>query len=114
MEKVPASAGASGHTGVFTASDQIIHCNYRDNGISKTGLNRAGSPLYVFRLNDKTSGSAVLKPGSSGSVDTKTEQAVKNALAQVGKRYVYGACRSQIVLIVVANLPCLQTSWFHH
>lgn len=90
--KGAASAGASGHTGVFTASNQIIHCNYRDNGISKTGLDRAGSPLYVFRLNDKTSGSAaVLKPGSSGSIDTKTEQAVKNALAQVGKRYVYGA-----------------------
>lgn len=90
--KGAASAGASGHTGVFTASNQIIHCNYRDNGISKTGLDRAGSPLYVFRLNDKTSGSsAVLNTGSTGEINTKTEQAVQIALKQVGKRYVYGA-----------------------
>lgn len=89
--KGAASAGASGHTGVFLSSNQIIHCNYRDNGISVTGLNRAGSPLYAFRLNDKTSGSTtILNDSSKTGISSKTEKAVQRALSQVGGRYVWG------------------------
>ncbi|WP_419154887.1 peptidoglycan amidohydrolase family protein [Weissella minor] len=31
--------GAGGHTGIFTDSSHIIHCNYSDNGISTTDYN---------------------------------------------------------------------------
>ena len=89
--KGAASAGASGHTGVFLSSNQIIHCNYRDNGISVTGLNRSGTPLYAFRLNDKTSGSTtILDDSSKTDISSKIEQAVQICLQQVGKPYVYG------------------------
>ena len=86
--KGAASAGASGHTGVFLSNSQIIHCNYRDNGITTTAVEgRAGSPLYCFRINDKTSGEVISTEASS----TKTENAVKLALSKVGRPYVYGA-----------------------
>lgn len=82
-----ASAGAAGHTGVFLSNSQIIHCNYSSNGISTTQVEgRAGSPIYCFRINDKTGGSS----GGGGTPDDKTEKAVKRALAQVGGRYVWG------------------------
>lgn len=83
-----ASAGAAGHTGVFLSNSQIIHCNYADNGISVTGVQgRAGSPLYCFRLIDKTGG-ATVNPSQPSS---KVEQAVQNCLAGVGRTpYVWG------------------------
>ncbi|MDT2614042.1 peptidoglycan amidohydrolase family protein [Enterococcus dongliensis] len=45
------SGGAFGHTGVATSGNTIIHCNYKDNGISETViLNRTGDPCYWFRF----------------------------------------------------------------
>ncbi|MGG5314547.1 peptidoglycan amidohydrolase family protein [Enterococcus sp. AZ072] len=45
------SAGAFGHTGVATSNSRIIHCNYKDNGISETLIaGRTGDPCYWYRL----------------------------------------------------------------
>ena len=83
-----ASAGASGHTGVFLSNSQIIHCNYSDNGITRTRVEgRAGSPIYCFRLVDKNPSSG---SGESSGTSSMTERAVVRALAQVGGRYVWG------------------------
>ena len=97
--KGSASAGASGHTGVFLDNNTIIHCNYADNGISVTPVSgRAGSPLYCFRLNNKD-GDARLNTGQStvsitttnpDGISDKMERAVQRALSQVGGRYVWG------------------------
>jgi len=50
-----ASAGAGGHTGIFIDSDNIIHCNYRYDGISINDHDDiwlyAGRPYYyIYRL----------------------------------------------------------------
>ena len=50
-----ASAGAGGHTGIFVDSDNIIHCNYRYNGITVNShdyiWDLAGQPyFYIYRL----------------------------------------------------------------
>lgn len=50
-----ASAGAGGHTGIFIDSDNIIHCNYRYDGISVNDHDDiwlyAGQPYYyIYRL----------------------------------------------------------------
>lgn len=88
--KGAASAGRNGHTGVFVNSNQIIHCNYADNGISTTRVDgRSGEPLYVFRLVNKASLPAP-------TVSSKTEQAVQRALSFVGKTpYVWGGVTTQ-------------------
>ena len=46
------SVGSNGHTGVYYSKDKIIHCNYKDNGISVTEIKgRAGGPpVYWYRL----------------------------------------------------------------
>ena len=45
------SSGGAGHTGVYYGNNQIIHCNYADNGISISGIaGRTGSPLHWYRL----------------------------------------------------------------
>lgn len=49
------SSGAGGHTGMFVDSDNIIHCNYRYNGITVNDHDDiwlyAGRPYYyVYRL----------------------------------------------------------------
>lgn len=85
------SAGAAGHTGVFLDKDTIIHCNYADNGISRTPVQgRSGTPLYCFRLNG-TNSSTGGSVGGGTSISNKTEQAVQNCLAGVGRTpYVWG------------------------
>lgn len=89
--KGSASAGASGHTGVFLSNNQIIHCNFRDNGITRTPVEgRAGSPLYVFRLVNKNPQVNIGGHISNMPTSSKVEGAVKRALSQVGGRYVYG------------------------
>lgn len=50
-----ASAGAGGHTGIFADSENIIHCNYRYNGITVNNhdyiWSLAGQPyFYIYRL----------------------------------------------------------------
>lgn len=50
-----ASAGAGGHTGIFVDSDNIIHCNYRFDGITVNNhdyiWSLAGQPyFYIYRL----------------------------------------------------------------
>lgn len=50
-----ASAGAGGHTGIFVDSENIIHCNYRYNGITINNhdyiWSLAGQPyFYIYRL----------------------------------------------------------------
>lgn len=88
--KGAASAGASGHTGVFLNNTTIIHCTYSKNGIATTPQQGwSGSPIYCFRLVNKYPD--ITTNNTTPSVSTKTEQAVKIALNQVGKRYVYGA-----------------------
>lgn len=83
--KGAASGGENGHTGVFVSNTHIIHCNYKDNGITTTPVaGRSGEPLYVFRLVNKAS-----QP--TPTVSSKTEQAVQIALQQKGKSYVWGA-----------------------
>ena len=88
-----ASAGASGHTGVFIDNQTIIHCNYNDNGITQTQASgRTGSPVACFRLIDKTNGATVSgstsghAPGgdSSNSGSAKLEEAIGYCLAGVG------------------------------
>lgn len=49
--KKGSSGGSFGHTGVATSNSKIIHCNYRDNGISETVITgRTGDPCYWFRF----------------------------------------------------------------
>nr|DAR89749.1 MAG TPA: peptidoglycan hydrolase [Caudoviricetes sp.] len=50
-----ASAGAGGHTGIFVDSENIIHCNYRFDGITVNSHDYiwalAGQPyFYIYRL----------------------------------------------------------------
>ena len=52
-----ASAGAGGHTGIFVDSENIIHCNYRYNGITVNSHDYiwalAGQPFfYMYRLSN--------------------------------------------------------------
>ena len=89
-----ASAGANGHTGVFLSNSQIIHCNYRDNGITRTQVEgRAGSPIYCFRLVNRHA-QLVNSNGQSSSSNqpsNKVETAVQRCLSRVGKTpYVWG------------------------
>ncbi|MDG4968245.1 phage tail tip lysozyme [Lactococcus lactis] len=49
------SSGAAGHTGIFLDANQIIHCNYGDNGVGIGDFNTVRSydgnpPFTVFRL----------------------------------------------------------------
>ncbi|RDX01544.1 hypothetical protein UR08_09835 [Listeria kieliensis] len=46
------SSGGNGHTGVFTSSSTIIHCNATSNGISETPVIGwvGGPPTYYYRL----------------------------------------------------------------
>ncbi|WPC08602.1 phage tail spike protein [Globicatella sp. PHS-GS-PNBC-21-1553] len=83
--KGAASGGENGHTGVFVSNTHIIHCNYKDNGITTTPVaGRSGEPLYVFRLVNKAS-----QP--TPTVSSKTEKAVQRALSYVGKTpYIWG------------------------
>ena len=82
-----ASAGSSGHTGVFLDNQTIIHCTYSKNGIATTPQQGwSGSPIYCFRLVNRYSATSP----SGGGIDAMTEQAVQRALSQVGGRYVYG------------------------
>lgn len=50
------SLGSGGHTGVALSNDQIIHSNYRDNGISTTAIegytSSGNTPTYWYRLNE--------------------------------------------------------------
>lgn len=56
------SSGAAGHTGIFIDHNNVIHCNYDNNGISIDNhdnmLNSTGMHWYAYRLKgDETSGS---------------------------------------------------------
>lgn len=49
------SSGAGGHTGIFIDPDNIIHCNYANNGISVNNYNQTAAAsgwmyCYVYRL----------------------------------------------------------------
>lgn len=64
------SSGAGGHTGIFVDSDNIIHCNYRFNGITVNDHDDiwiyAGRPYYyVYRLTNPNAQPA--KPKKAGS-----------------------------------------------
>ena len=63
-----ASAGAGGHTGIFVDSDNIIHCNYRYDGISVNDHDDiwlyAGRPYYyIYRLTNTNAQPEVPKKG---------------------------------------------------
>ena len=62
------SSGAGGHTGMFVDSDNIIHCNYRFNGITVNDHDDiwlyAGRPYYyVYRLTNPAAQPAEVKRG---------------------------------------------------
>lgn len=62
------SSGAGGHTGMFVDSDNIIHCNYRFNGITVNDHDDiwlyAGRPYYyVYRLTNPDAQPAEVKRG---------------------------------------------------
>lgn len=62
------SAGAGGHTGMFVDSDNIIHCNYRFDGITVNDHDDiwlyAGRPYYyVYRLTNSSARAAEKKLG---------------------------------------------------
>lgn len=63
-----ASAGAGGHTGIFIDSDNIIHCNYRYDGISVNDHDDiwlyAGRPYYyIYRLTNSNAQPEAPKKG---------------------------------------------------
>lgn len=63
-----ASAGAGGHTGIFVDSDNIIHCNYRFDGITVNDHDDiwlyAGRPYYyVYRLTNPSAAAEEIKTG---------------------------------------------------
>lgn len=64
------SSGGAGHTGVYYGNNQIIHCNYADNGISVSGIaGRTGSPLHWYRLRGaRQTGNT----GTEGTIDQET------------------------------------------
>lgn len=50
------SGGSAGHTGIFLANNEIIHCSYSKNGIAVTPANGwmgdySGLPVHCYRLN---------------------------------------------------------------
>lgn len=62
------SSGAGGHTGIFVDSDNIIHCNYRFNGITVNDHDDiwlyAGRPYYyVYRLTNPSAAAEEVKTG---------------------------------------------------
>lgn len=63
-----ASAGAGGHTGIFIDSDNIIHCNYRYDGITVNDHDDiwvyAGKPYYyIYRLTNQNAAPKVIEKG---------------------------------------------------
>lgn len=49
------SGGSAGHTGIFLANNEIIHCSYSKNGIAVTPANGwmgdySGLPVHCYRL----------------------------------------------------------------
>lgn len=62
------SSGAGGHTGMFVDSDNIIHCNYRYNGITVNDHDDiwlyAGKPYYyIYRLTNPDAQPEEVKKG---------------------------------------------------
>ena len=63
-----ASAGAGGHTGIFIDEDNIIHCNYRYDGITVNDHDDiwvyAGKPYYyIYRLTNQNAAPKVIEKG---------------------------------------------------
>nr|DAF02802.1 MAG TPA: peptidoglycan hydrolase [Caudoviricetes sp.] len=62
------SSGAGGHTGIFVDDDNIIHCNYRFDGITVNDHDDiwlyAGRPYYyVYRLTNPSAAAEEVKRG---------------------------------------------------
>lgn len=62
------SSGAGGHTGIFVDSDNIIHCNYRFDGITVNDHDDiwlySGRPYYyVYRLTNPSAAAEEVKTG---------------------------------------------------
>ena len=62
------SSGAGGHTGIFVDSDNIIHCNYRFDGITVNDHDDiwlyAGRPYYyVYRLTNPSAAAEEVETG---------------------------------------------------
>ena len=69
-----ASAGAGGHTGIFVDSDNIIHCNYRFDGITVNSHDYiwalAGQPyFYIYRLTNPNAQPEAPKKGWQEDVE---------------------------------------------
>jgi hypothetical protein len=83
-----ASAGAAGHTGIFTDDSHIIHCNYGYNGISINDYNtilNANQPYYtggvaefIFRKKTTTTDRVTSVP-KSGKVRVKKTDYTRKA-----------------------------------
>ena len=68
------SSGAGGHTGIFVDPDNIIHCNYANNGITINNYNQTAAAsgwmyCYVYRLANQST------PSTSGkTLDTLVKE----------------------------------------
>ena len=68
------SSGAGGHTGIFVDSNNIIHCNYANNGITINNYNQTAAAsgwmyCYVYRLANQST------PSTSGkTLDTLVKE----------------------------------------
>ncbi len=68
------SSGAGGHTGIFVDPDNIIHCNYANNGITVDNYNQTAAAsgwmyCYVYRLANQST------PSTSGkTLDTLVKE----------------------------------------
>ena len=68
------SSGSGGHTGIFVDPDNIIHCNYANNGITINNYNQTAAAsgwmyCYVYRLANQST------PSTSGkALDTLVKE----------------------------------------
>lgn len=72
------SAGAGGHTGIFIDPDNIIHCNYANNGITINNYNQTAAAsgwmyCYVYRLANQS--------GTTSTTGKSLETLVQETLA---------------------------------
>lgn len=69
------SSGAGGHTGIFVDADNIVHCNYANNGITINSYNQTAAAsgwmyCYVYRLANQSTGTST----SGKNLDTLVQE----------------------------------------
>lgn len=110
------SGGAAGHTGIFTSSDRIIHCNYTSNGIDETPAtgrmgDAAGLPVYFYRLKNAvlsgTDKTVTVPQNVSGYLSA--EDAIKEnnpkTIVAIGTYYVFNTFQTAINVTKQNGIP---------